>query len=82
MAKIRNNDSGNLFDLMQNQSLADSALRDRKQRRTYRKVCSVLGIGLSIVMFYTLMKPAITMETNPGQDAPQLAYGNFILDQR
>ena len=72
MAKIRKNDSGNLFDSMQNQSLADSAMRNRKQRRTYRKVCSVLGIGLSIVMFYTLMKPAITMETNPGQDAPQL----------
>ena len=72
MAKIRNNDSGNLFDSMQNQSIADSALRNRKQRRTYRNVCTVLGLVLSIVMFYTLMKPAITMETNPGQDVPQL----------
>ncbi len=46
MAENRTPDSENTFQPIQNQNLADSAVRNRKQSRTYRKVWLLLRIQI------------------------------------
>ena len=47
-------------------SAAKQALKKKTQRRIFRWSSALLGSLLAVVMFYALMKPAITLEN--GED--------------
>ena len=53
-------------EIVQNTSVSEEALHNRKQKKAFRQISSVLSILLAVVLFYTLMKPAITMENRSG----------------
>ena len=72
MKKRWNGNHGKTIGNLQNQNMADTAVKKTKQRKIYRRISAVLGTFLAAFMFYSLMKPAITLEKNAGQTQPEL----------
>lgn len=56
---------------------AEKAQKRNRERKIVRRVYSALSVLVAVLMFYYLMKPAITLEAHPGgrESAADLRYG-------
>ena len=56
---------------------AENAQKRNRERKIVRRVYSVLSVLVAVLMFYYLMKPAITLEAHPRgrESAADLRHG-------